>query len=276
MSENVEETIPRNLQQSIQSVVDFAQVGTVVEVGFGNGTLANWMAKLLAGRGKVIAFEANSVLVRRAKSEFEGRVRNALFEFGDANDIPIPDNHADLSICKHLLCSLSKPGDAIREMIRVTKRGGRLIAIEPATLQAFYDPDDEEFASLSADVNRAFVEGWRKRGADQRVGLRVPSLFFESGLTGVTADGVVEVHLLSDSRRTKEDIKAQLDTEATNLDNDTMQLLVQGGLPDSTLRRFHTLATNRIAKYENSAEAANGSGYLRIMSVDVVVAGKKK
>jgi len=135
---------------------------------------------------------------------------------------------------------------------------------------------DEEFAGLSADVNRAFVQGWGKRGADQRIGLRVPNLFLEFGLTKVTADGVVEVHLLSDGRRTREDIKDQLATEATRLDNDTMKMLVEGGIPGTSLRRFHTLATNRLAKYGDSAEAACKSGYLRIMSVDVVVAGKKK
>jgi ubiquinone/menaquinone biosynthesis C-methylase UbiE len=277
MIKRAEETIPRNLQQAVESVINLAEVGIAVEIGFGNGALSKWIAKRLSGRGKVIAFDANPVLVRRAKSESKGRgISNVLFESGDANELPLPDEYTDLLICKHLLCALSKPGDAIREMMRVTKRGGHIVAIEPGTSQEFYDPGDEEFAELSTDLNRAFVEGWGKRGADQRIGLRVPNLFLESGLTEVTSDGVVEVHLLSDGRRTDEDIKDQLATEATELDADTKKMLVRGGMSATSLRRFHELASQRLAKYGDSIASARKSGYQRIMSVDIVVAARKK
>lgn len=51
------------------------------------------------------------------------------------------------------------------------------------------------------------------RGADQCVGLAIPHLFLELGLSDVTAEGVVQVHLLSDYRRSADDVTNQLDTE---------------------------------------------------------------
>jgi hypothetical protein len=101
-------------------------------------------------------------------------------------------------------------------------------------------------------------------------------LFQSSGLKEIEAEGVVQVYLLSDHRRDQEEIKEQLATEASVLDQNTTAMLIQGGMSASALEEFHRLATERLAKYSDSAQKVQGNAYLRVMSVDVVALGKKQ
>lgn len=52
------------------------------------------------------------------------------FKVASAYDIDIPDNEVDLTVCQTLLLHLDNPKKAISEMIRITKPGGTVMAIE--------------------------------------------------------------------------------------------------------------------------------------------------
>jgi ubiquinone/menaquinone biosynthesis C-methylase UbiE len=44
---------------------------------------------------------------------------------------------------------LPDPLRAVKEMARITKNGGSVIAVEGGRMASFYDPDDEEYSKLA-------------------------------------------------------------------------------------------------------------------------------
>ncbi|MBS7632916.1 methyltransferase domain-containing protein, partial [Candidatus Bathyarchaeota archaeon] len=112
------------------------------------------------------------------------------FHVGDAYKLPLSDESIDLSICQTLLMHLDEPAKGIKEMQRVTKKGGRVIAIEPNYASLSFFDTSYEAMGLSLEEktklwrwDRILALGKRKLGrGDNDIGLRMPYLFHESGL----------------------------------------------------------------------------------------------
>jgi len=109
--------------------------------------------------------------------------------------IDILDGRFDAAICRRVLWHESQPAGIVREMARITRPGGRVIAIEPdlVALEAsrFTDADD---AALAAAVMAQLCEAVDDTtGIDFRIGSRLPTLFADAGLLDATlaehADG---------------------------------------------------------------------------------------
>jgi SAM-dependent methyltransferase len=112
------------------------------------------------------------------------------FRVGNAYELPIDDNSVDLSICQTLLMHLDEPLKGIKEMQRVTKTGGRVVAIEPDSSSLSFFDTAYETMNLSLEersklwrLERIMAIGKKKLGrGDNDIGLKVPYLFFKSGL----------------------------------------------------------------------------------------------
>jgi ubiquinone/menaquinone biosynthesis C-methylase UbiE len=238
---------------------------TLVEVGCGSGSLSLWFAT--EGLGKVLAFDVNQTALQEATQNADAkRLRNIIFENCSVYDIPLPEEYADIVICRSLLCVLDRVQEAIKEMTRVVRRGGAVVAIEPALAQLAFDPDDERYSFLSMKLNNAFYEGWRKKGVDQRVGLKVPRFFLKAGLANIMLDGFMQVYLISDYRRSYEDVTAQLETEASQLPKNTDEMLIEGGITREELEEFSSIARSRLSHFSSNPAAMKKSSYARIMS----------
>src|SRR6476659_9867130 len=98
----------------------------VLELGGGDGTTALPEAKLGA---EVLVFDIASNLVeagnKRAK---EAGLTNLKFQEGDATNLEgLPDKSFDLVVSIFGAMFAPKPGDVAKEMVRVTKPGGRIV-----------------------------------------------------------------------------------------------------------------------------------------------------
>ena len=149
------------------------------------------------------------------------------------------------------------------------------MAIEPASPQAFYDPDDTRFTYLSERLHGAFQRGWRRQGADPTIGLKVPHLFLSHGFRDVAAEAVSAIHLLSDHRRDFEEAMDQLETEAFDLPEATKALLAKGGLAKKELQELHRRARVRVERVRSAPSSASRSAYVRLMSTLIVTVGRR-
>jgi ubiquinone/menaquinone biosynthesis C-methylase UbiE len=117
-----------------------------------------------------------------------------IFAPGDATKIPLADESFDVVTCQTVLMHLARPMDALREMLRILRRGGLLVCIEPNNLW-----NHLAFTSLSVDepievVVRRF-EFWLRyqRGkmtageGDHSIGDLLPGCFAQLGLTEISA-----------------------------------------------------------------------------------------
>ena len=108
----------------------------VLDVGCGRGLLAIGAAKRLKN-GKVIGIDVwnpfdlsgNSADAAKANAKLEGVADKVRIENGDAQKLVYPDNHYDVVLSSLALHNIPEPdarAQAVREMVRVLKPGGKL------------------------------------------------------------------------------------------------------------------------------------------------------
>ncbi len=172
----------------------------VVELGCGSGFWGRLLMPALRGRGSLLGIDLDATLVARARALARvervnvAAVRLRLaYRVGDAARTGLRANSVDLVTCHRLLCVVPRPERILREMVRIARSGGLVVANEHVHgEQPFFDPDDPELRELNAERDRAWVRGFKRLvGGDHRIGERVAALFVGAGLRDVRAEGVL-------------------------------------------------------------------------------------
>ncbi|GAA1580457.1 methyltransferase domain-containing protein [Actinoplanes couchii] len=120
----------------IQRVRDIALAGLrptpgqrLLDAGSGSGEVARALAARVAGAsGGVLAVDHSSAVTAAAISRHDGS--NVRYLTGDAGDLDLPDNHVDGVWCERLLQHVDDADTVIRELLRVTRPGGRICLID--------------------------------------------------------------------------------------------------------------------------------------------------
>jgi SAM-dependent methyltransferase len=102
---------------------------TVLDVGCGPGTVARWLARRTAGANPIVAVDISPYMLREATA-LAGREALDGISFREANAEALA--FADGSFDSTMACTVLEEVDADRvlgEMVRVTKPGGRVIAM---------------------------------------------------------------------------------------------------------------------------------------------------
>lgn len=101
-----------------------------------------------------------------------------------AANLPFADRSFDGSRCDRTLQHLQTPESAVAEMARVTKAGGRVIAVDPD-----YDTQVMELAdqALARRVLRYRADHMLRNGT---IAHRAASIFRQAGLTGIEAEAM--------------------------------------------------------------------------------------
>jgi SAM-dependent methyltransferase len=114
----------------------FARVSNMLDVGCGVGHWTRALAQVLPESTRLTGIDREDQWVRGA-AERAGRAGlGARSEFvkGDATALPFADDSFDLVTCQTVLMHLPDARVGLREMIRVTKRGGLILATEPCNM----------------------------------------------------------------------------------------------------------------------------------------------
>ena len=102
----------------------------LLDVGAGSGTISVSFAKLIPD-GHVMGVDVNTSILPRARAIAEkAGVKNIDFQKGSVYELPFDDETFDVTCCHQVLIHIGTPWDALREMLRVTKRGGVVAARE--------------------------------------------------------------------------------------------------------------------------------------------------
>lgn len=126
-------------------------VGRVVEVGAGNGLNFSHYPDTVT---EVIAVEPESYLRARAELAAQNASVKVTVVDGDAERLPIGDASVDAAVTSLVLCSVTDPTAALKEIRRVLRPGGELRFYEHvladnarmARLQRLVDPMWSRFA----------------------------------------------------------------------------------------------------------------------------------
>jgi ubiquinone/menaquinone biosynthesis C-methylase UbiE len=100
--------------------------GRIVEIGPGTGVNFQYLQKGIDWVG----IEPNEAFFDSLKQQAREKQINAHILKGDASQIPVEDNSADVVLSTLVLCSVSHPTKVLSEIKRVLRPGGKLIFIE--------------------------------------------------------------------------------------------------------------------------------------------------
>ena len=127
-------------------------------------------------------------MIAEARRRASERQVPITFEVGEVRALPFPDATFDVCRAARLLEHLPDAGRALSEMIRVTRRGSRVVVLDFDWDTLIIDhPDKETTRTIVLSYSDSIRNGW--------IGRQLPRLFKEQGLTGLSIDPVqVFVH----------------------------------------------------------------------------------
>ncbi len=103
----------------------------LLDVGCGFGLWSLKLAALVDPGGQVTGIDKSAAFIKAAKMRAKGAKAGIDFQVGDAQDLPFEDGTFDVARSERVLLYLPDPTQALKEMRRVTKKGGAVTAIEP-------------------------------------------------------------------------------------------------------------------------------------------------
>ncbi|HKA93287.1 MAG TPA: methyltransferase domain-containing protein [Acidimicrobiia bacterium] len=153
----------------------------LLDVGCGTGHDTRALAVAAGPEGIAIGIDASAVMLKSAQS------RGGSYLQADARALPYSDGAFDGTRVDRVLQHVAGPEEAVGELVRITRPGGRLVAI---------DPDQETLVADLPDVEllRKVKEYRRDRNlCNGSIGRQLPRLFREAGLTDVDCEAATLV-----------------------------------------------------------------------------------
>jgi ubiquinone/menaquinone biosynthesis C-methylase UbiE len=226
---------------------------TIVEVGCGSGYFTGKLVEIASVVKEIIAVEPDDVLRDYAAWKFCSPVR---FLKGTAENIPLPNGTADLTVCHIVLSNLPDVPRAVTEMMRVTRTNGIVAAIEPGESRMYYSPNPE-LNEMEEKIIQAYGKGiWdlRSKLIDyskdlKKKNARYAEVFNNCGLRNVEVHGLLSVFLLSDSRRNPQEILSWLKKRLVLLERDkerSKTILQRGGLEEQFIQEYYRANKTRL------------------------------
>ena len=128
---------------------------TVADIGTGTGHL---LPMLAARFNRVLAIEPADAMLECARGRIaQSRSTNVELRQGDLTHLPIADSEADLAIAMLVLHHVDSPDEALRELRRIIRPGGRILIVEQEAHenQSFYERmQDRWWGFDAADLTR--------------------------------------------------------------------------------------------------------------------------
>jgi ubiquinone/menaquinone biosynthesis C-methylase UbiE len=154
----------------------------LLDAGCGPGLDTAALVPLVGPRGRVIGIDRDPRMIEAAHAH--GRARTgarALHLVGDGARLPFPDRWFDACRCERVLQHVADPAAMLSELVRVTRPGGTVLAV------------DTDWASLSIDCQDIALERHITRQvadtfANGYAGRQLPRLLRAAGLSVTAVD----------------------------------------------------------------------------------------
>jgi SAM-dependent methyltransferase len=164
----------RGLRHPLYERIGVAEAPRVLDVGCGDGSVTEDVAALRTG--PLVAVDVNPLMVERARRRL-ARFEHVTVEQADAVRLPFEAGAFDLVVCHLTLMWVADAAKAVREMARVVRPGGLVVAVmEPDYGGKIHFPENPMVDHVFAD------EMIRRRGGDPHMGRKLRALFARAGL----------------------------------------------------------------------------------------------
>ncbi len=153
----------------------------ILDVGCGIGDNVRSLAFKVGNSGQVVGVDRSETMVKEAQSRSANLGLPVTYYVGDAEKLDFADCTFDACRSDRTFQHLLNPRQALAEIVRVTRCGGRVVVSEPDWETLVIDTGD--FALTRKILNfhcDSCVNGW--------IGRQLPGLFQEVGLHKINVD----------------------------------------------------------------------------------------
>jgi ubiquinone/menaquinone biosynthesis C-methylase UbiE len=145
--ESVAETSP--IQVAAQHAIQLMALrpgGRALDAGCGTGVFFPTMATALGPTGEIIGIDHAPEFFNAARDNYakSGSTSRLTLIDADINDLPFDDQSFDAAHCERVLMHLADPQQALREMKRIVRTNGWVVAVEPDLAGWRVDHEDPE------------------------------------------------------------------------------------------------------------------------------------
>lgn len=158
---------------------------SLLEVGCGLGDDLVRIAQRLGSNGTAVGIDASAVILKEAVSRVPDTA-HVQFAQADARHLPFKGSSLDRCRVDRTLQHVQNPQESIREMVRVLKPGGILLA---------YDNDWGTFSvsGSETETTRIIQTLWEDSFTNRWIGRHLKRYFLEAGLVKVRVEPSVSV-----------------------------------------------------------------------------------
>jgi SAM-dependent methyltransferase len=228
----------------------------ILDVGCGDGT-----AEVSLGRSRISQlrlFAIDRDVARVTRAAIEGRSHN--YRLGvaaaAAETLPFVTGAFDATFCVAVLQHVKDVGRAVAELARVTRPGGRVLAVEPDNSARYWYSSSRAGADAFADASRFLAAAANARGdaTDPAVGPRLSAIFTDAGLEPISVQlfPVSVTNLGTPERSVWTARRDAVDRELAST-------------PDATVAALGARYLETLARYEREA-AREGATFVEIQN----------
>jgi SAM-dependent methyltransferase len=228
----------------------------ILDVGCGTGTAEVKLSRLRISQMQIVAVDLLADRVSEARATAEAHNIRASFAAADACALPFADGAFDSAFCVAVLQHIRDVARAVQELARVTRPGGRVVAVEPDNAGRYFFSSSEAGRRAYEAAGQFFASLAQTRGdtTDPAVGPNLPGLFVQAGIEPL------RVHLFPVSR-------AQLGAPPESLWAERREAIREASerAPDEAIRRLGRDYLKLLDRYAGEARAA-GPAFVEIQN----------
>ncbi|EME80241.1 uncharacterized protein MYCFIDRAFT_78002 [Pseudocercospora fijiensis CIRAD86] len=151
----------------------------LLDCGAGPGTITASFSKYMPS-GQITATDLSEEVMTQARAHAESAgVKNMTCQAASIYELPFPDEEFDIVHAQQVLVHLENPVKAIREMVRVCKSEGGIVALRESDMRmwSFY-PETQELSAFHRLIRRVMESS----GGAPDTGVRLVSLVMQAGI----------------------------------------------------------------------------------------------
>lgn len=160
---------------------------TVLDVGCGIGVFLPALAHAVAPGGQVVGVDYSAAFLEEARTRAAatGFSRQITLHEADATQLPFADASFDAAHIERVLIHVDDPDAVLREMRRVVRPGGCIVAVEPDYGGVRIDHPDQEAVRL-------MIQAMTRQFRHPEIGLELRRRMTRAGLTDARLEVYVE------------------------------------------------------------------------------------
>jgi ubiquinone/menaquinone biosynthesis C-methylase UbiE len=151
----------------------------VLDAGCGTGDDAVELARVVGPSGRVVGVDISETLIAVARGRSVDGGGAVEFEVGDAQELRFADGTFDACRTERMLMHVPNAVQALAELVRVTRPGGRVVVFD-------FDWETVVVDSAHVDTTRRIMRSFADAIRNGWIGRQLPRLFHEHGLAEVT------------------------------------------------------------------------------------------